>query len=175
MTREAWLELMQQREKLTRFFNSSIVDPTAPNSTVFNLDTLVYVELPNSGEASKLASLVCNAAPDGVRAAVAFKETTWLHMVSLEPLVTHLLAVYAGHSSNAVEIFKGLAHVVYAGLEYIEGRDMQETLALIPDIVKNCNPEVYKDTAFDNFRVCEEIKLFCVRALYDECKNVEQQ
>jgi hypothetical protein len=174
ISREAWTELMQNREKLTRFFKSAKFDHSA--SSICNLDASAYVEFPNTTDGEKLASIVCDANSDGVRSAVSFKETTWQHIVNLEPLVSHLLTVYAGHTAKAVKIFKGLAHVLFSQLEYVDGRETQETLDLIPDILKNCNPEVYhQDTAFDNFRACEEIKLFCIKELLEECKKAEQQ
>lgn len=173
MSRDAWLELMQNHEKLTRFFKNPNFDPNGAVST-YKLDATVYVELPYTNSADKVASLVFNGDEDELRSAVAFKETTWQHIINLEPLVTHLLTRYAGYAPQVMKIFDGMSHMVFNTLEYIRGRESQETFELISEILRKDNPEVFLNDDFDRFRVYEEIKMFCVKNIYEACKKAEQ-
>jgi len=175
MSRSAWLELMQNREKLTRFFKSGAFEQDQHESSLIKLDNVVHIELPCAPAAEKLASLVFEV-DGGPRIAVAFKETTWLHMINLETIVTHLLSKYIGYSPQVFKIFEGLAHFLFNKLEYVHGRDFQETLDTTNDILRTVDPKEFQSHSpdLDSFRAIEEIKLYCVNELLEECRRAER-
>jgi hypothetical protein len=174
MSHKAWSELMQNREVLTRFFKSSGNVDTTGQGPVIKLDAFVSVELPVTVGEDNVATLVYGTASTPSRSSVGFKDTTWQHIVSLEPLVTHLLEVYAKYTPAVVKIFNDTVHFVHRDLEYVRGRDTQEVLAAITTSLTKLNQDDFHSPDVDTFRVIEEFKLFCGKFLLDACIAAEE-
>jgi hypothetical protein len=175
MSHKAWTELMQNREILTRFFKSSGNADTTGQGPVFRLDNFVSVELPITVGEDNVATLVYGTASTASRSSVGFKDTTWQHIVSLEPLVTHLLEVYATYTPAVVKIFNDTVHFVYRDLEYVRGRETQEVLSAITVSLRKINQDDFHNPDVDSFRVIEEFKLFCGKFLLDACIATEER
>jgi hypothetical protein len=175
MSRPAWVELMQNREKLTRFFKSARFEQDQTSDVIIKLDMFVHVELPCTPADENLASIVYEV-NGGPRVAVAFKETTWQHIINLETIITHLLTRYNGYSPQVFKIFEGLAHFLFNKLEYVHGRDIQETLDSTNEILRGVDPKEFKNQEpdLDSFRAIEEMKLYCVNELLEACKRAER-
>lgn len=171
--RKAFVELMQNREKLTRFFKSEKFEPNTPN-TVIPLDAFVNVVLPGTATKHKIATLVCKTefAP---RCEVSFKETTWEHIVELEPVVSHLLAVYAGYAPLVLNLFRDIVHCVALEVVYVRGREKNDVVAHIKTVLNKIDSDAQPSKLFDSVRAVEEIKLFCIDSIMEEINETDPE
>jgi hypothetical protein len=106
---------------------------------------------------------------------VCFTETTWERLIELKPLISHVLEQYKRDAPAALALYETLSHMADTECEFAAEITDKQRIDVVKKYVSRLTnivqDDVVADPLFDQKRAVEEMKLYCVGHIAEECKT----